>query len=101
MTPAEQALVGVMRRELEPITAETHRLVNHMKDINGTVRRHNEEIFGDSNKGTRGLRLEMDEIHDMLVAARAAARTVKWLAATFGGGNLIALAVLVARTFTT
>lgn len=60
-----------IRREcLEIIQADIAGIHSEFKTLNGVVKRHEEEIFGDDKRRQKGLRLEMDEIHDLMQKAR-------------------------------
>lgn len=87
----EERIREIMRRELEPLTAETHRLANEVASLNGTVRRHDEEIFGHQDRGTAGLRTQVAEMHDLIVSVRAAARTLAWIISILGVSNIVAI----------
>ena len=76
---------------LEAIQAELHGIRMELAGINGTVKRHDEEIFGDDDKGTTGLRLEMDEIHDLIISVRAAFWTLLVIVGALGLGNIAAI----------
>lgn len=60
-----------------------------VKEINGHVRRHQEEIFGIDNQP--GLRLEVDEIHDFMIGTKSSVKTIITLVSAIGIANLIAL----------
>lgn len=60
-----------------------------VKEINGHVRRHQEEIFGVNNQP--GLRLEVDEIHDFMIGTKSSVKTIITLVSAIGIANLIAL----------
>lgn len=66
---------------------------NRVKEMNGAIDRHNEEIFGSSN--SPGLRREMDEIHDFMIGTKSAAKTLIALISVIGIANLIALLVMI------
>ncbi len=76
---------------LEAMQAELHGIHAQLVKINGSVQRHDEEIFGSKPKSTIGLRREMRGMHDLVVSATAAARTLKYLVSLLGIGNLAGL----------
>jgi len=58
-------------KQLEVILGKLHSIEKQVTSINGHVRRHEEEIFGDDKKKTVGLRPEMDTVHDLIVGLKA------------------------------
>ena len=97
MTGDEKAFIRVVRQELEPLTAEVHRVANQVSAINGSVARHDEEIFGDERTKTVGLREEMNAMHDLVVSLKASARTLQYLIGILGVGNIAAVVIMAVR----
>ena len=62
---------------------------------NGTIKRHNEEIFGNNNYP--GLRKEVDECHDFVIATRSSVKTIVTLVSVIGIANIIAVVLLIAN----
>jgi hypothetical protein len=93
----EELLARLFEKTVEPFTAEIHKVANHLAQINGQVARHAEEIFGDNRRGTRGLRPEMTDMHDLVTSLKASARTIQALIGILGVGNLAAVYLFVAR----
>ena len=70
-----------------------------VKEINGHVRRHQEEIFGKDNQP--GLKLEVDEIHDFMIGTKSSVKTIITLTSIIGAigmTNLIAFILFVSNT---
>lgn len=64
-----------------------------VKDMNGKVRRHDEEIFGDSRLGTDGLVKDMKEVKTYISNARVVLNTLKIVAGLLGLTNVGAIIV--------
>lgn len=80
-------------------TEEDRRLLKAMNEklthINGAVKRHDEEIFGDDTRGTPGLVKDVQMIKDTILTARAVIRTL-WATAVFLGlTNIAAIVTLI------
>lgn len=78
-----------MNSQLEGLYELVRETNTQVKEINGYVRRHQEEIFGVDNQP--GLRLEVDEIHDYMIGTKSAVKTIITLMSAIGIANLIAL----------
>lgn len=75
-----------------------------LKAINGTVRRHDEWLVGDTQSQTVGLLpwrratdQRLDATDDLVLQARTTLRTVKWLIGVVASLNLGAFVVLLDR----
>lgn len=62
---------------------------DQVREINGSVKRHDEEIFG--RKNSPGLKKEVSEIHDFMVSTKASVRTLIVLVSAIGIVNIIAI----------
>jgi len=66
-----------------------------LKEINGTVSRHNEELFG--NQHTVGVVRELEEIHDFMVSTKSGIKIMITLLSAVGIGNVLLLISLVSK----
>jgi hypothetical protein len=66
-----------------------------IQDMNGSVKRHDEEIFGDDRKKTPGLVKDVAEIKDTILTARTVIRTLWAVAIFLGVTNIAAIIVLL------
>ncbi len=82
------------RRE-NSFTAKDRKVLYDVSDkvdeINGTVKRHDEEIFGNSAKSTKGLIKAIAELHDFRVSVQTAIRVIVVLLGLIGVTNLVIL----------
>ena len=83
-------------RELEELFTLMKQTRDQITEMNGTVRRHNEEIFGLPN-GKCGLVREVDEIHDFVVTTKSSVKTIVTIVSIIGIANIIALVMLMAN----
>lgn len=67
---------------------DTH---GQLQGINGSVRRHDEEIFGCENHNTPGLIQEVSELQALALQAKTAVRVVVALIALVGITNILIL----------
>jgi len=68
---------------------------NHLVKIQSGVMRLEEEVFGDKEKGTPGLKTEMSEVHDFMVQWKTAFKIIIWLLGFVGIGNIVLIALRV------
>jgi len=87
------------RRQSDRDWEEMFTLVKQTRDqvaeMNGSVRRHNEEIFGGNNQP--GLRHEVDDCHDFMVSTKSGVKAIVTLLSLIGVVNIIALIVFMAN----
>ena len=82
-----------MNSQLERLYELAQETNTQVREINGHVKRHQEEIFGIDNHP--GLRQEVDEIHDYMIGTKSAVKTVVTVISLIGVANLVALALLI------
>lgn len=81
---------------LDEIQATLVRIEEQTTATNGRVGRLEEDVYGDVEHGTRGLRREFAEIKSIVLDARAVIRVVKWVLPVFATANLgVLIKVLV------
>jgi hypothetical protein len=84
-------------RELEKLFTLMKQTRDQITEMNGTVRRHNEEIFGLPEAGKCGLVREVDDIHDFVVTTKSSVKTIVTIVSIIGVANIIALVMLMAN----
>ena len=62
-----------------------------LKEINGSVKRHDEEIFGSEKHGTAGLKKNQTEVMLFIAQLRTTARVVIGLIVVLGISNILIL----------
>ncbi len=62
-----------------------------VREINGKVTRHDEEIFGSDANSTQGLISSVSELHDFRVSVQTAIRVIVVLLGLIGVTNLVIL----------
>lgn len=67
------------------------RIDDQCKQINGSVKRHDEEIFGDENKGTPGLKSTVAGLVEFMVQVKTAIVVIVTLLSLIGITNLVIL----------
>ena len=82
-------------RHMEEMFVMVKETRDQLKEQNGTISRHNEEIFGTQNHP--GLRHEMDECHDFVVATKSSVKTITALVSIIGLANITAVVLLIAN----
>lgn len=80
---------------LEQIQASIAAVDGELKKLNGTVARHNEELYGVAERRKIGLIERSDETHDMITSTKAVLQTIKYIVAAFGATNLLVWAVTI------
>ena len=83
-------------RELEELFTLMKQTRDQITIMNGTVKRHNEEIFGVAN-GKCGLVREVDDIHDFVVTTKSSVKTIVTIVSAIGIANLVALIMVIAN----
>ncbi len=69
--------------------------VGRLKELNGTVSRHNEELFG--NQNAVGIIKEVSEFHDFVVSSKTGFKIMITLLSAVGIGNVILLITLISK----
>lgn len=64
---------------------------DQVEEINGTVKRHDEEIFGSNTKSTKGLVTGYEQLHDFEVAIRTGIKVIITLLSILGITNIVLL----------
>jgi len=76
----------------------TIEISGHLKEINGTIERHSEELFG--NNSTKGVIAELSELHDYAVSTKSAIKVIVTLVSLIGIGNIVLMVTLLSRVGT-
>lgn len=82
-------------RQMEEMFTMVKQTRDQLMEQNGTIKRHDEEIFGTQNR--TGLRREVDECHDFVVGTKSSIKTIVTIVSVIGLANLLALVLLVAN----
>lgn len=69
---------------LDEISATVEAVLLQTTATNGRVNRLDEEVFGNSSRGTRGLKADVNELETIVYDARAVLRVAKWALPLFG-----------------
>lgn len=76
-----------IQADLHQIKIEQQKTNKHLSEINGTVARHNEEIFG--NNATQGLVPRVRQNEEYIIQVKAVTRAIVALMAIVGVTNII------------
>ncbi len=80
-----------MSDALEAIQAELHQILKEVKETNGMVKRHDEEIFGNPEHETVGLKLDVRNLKIFAIQTKTIARVAIAVVAFFGATNILIL----------
>jgi len=80
-----------MSDPLEAIQGEVHQILKEVKEMNGLVRRHDEEIFGNPDHETVGLKSDVRALKVFAIQAKTIVRVAIAVVAFFGVTNILIL----------
>lgn len=78
-------LIADTHNRVTTLSTRFDRLDRVVEDLTRITSRHDEEIFGDERRKTRGLVSEMQDTRELIVGLRANARLITWVIAILGG----------------
>jgi len=78
---------------------QTAEIVGHLAVLNGTVARHDEEIYGNERRDVPGLKPCQQDIKEFIAALKTTGKTVGYIIGVFGAGNIAALTFIAAKVF--
>ena len=80
-----------MSDSLEAMQAEIHQILTEVRDTNGLVKRHDEEIFGNPDHETDGLKSDVRALKVFAIQAKTIAKIAIAVIAFFGFTNILIL----------
>ncbi len=80
-----------MSDPLEAIEAKLHEILKEVQETNGLVRRHEEEIFGNPDYETTGLKSDVRALKVFAIQAKTVTRIAIAVVAFFGATNILIL----------
>ncbi len=80
-----------MSDPLEAIEAMQHQILKEVRDTNGMVKRHDEEIFGNPEHETVGMKSDLRAVKIFIIQAKTVAKIAIAVIAFFGVTNILIL----------
>ncbi len=80
-----------MSDPLEAIQAELHQILTEVRETNGMVKRHDEEIFGSAEHETVGIKSDVRALKVFVIQAKTVIRLAIAVVAFFGVTNVLIL----------
>lgn len=80
-----------MSDALEAIQAELHQILKEVKETNGLVKRHEEEIFGNPEHNIDGIKLDVRALKIFAIQAKTVTRIAIVVVTFFGAANILLL----------
>ncbi len=80
-----------MSDPLEAIQAELHQILKEVKETNGMVKRHDEEIFGNPEHNINGIKFDVRNLKIFAIQTKTIARVAIVVVAFFGATNILIL----------
>ena len=77
------------------INTRTIDIKDQLKEMNGTIARHNEELFG--NQNSPGVIKKVEDLHDFVVSTKSATKVLVTIVSIVGVGNIILIISLVSK----
>ncbi len=81
----------------EEVQTQLTKIEGHLLRQNGDLDRHNEEIFGDSSKGTSGMKADLIDVREFMTEIRTVLKTLRGIAYFLGATNILALVFVLTR----
>ncbi len=90
MTPKEETVLGIIQSDIAGIHMEFKTLNGRMVKAENHVYDHHDEIYGNDEKQIKGMKKDLQEVHDLRVGAKA----IGWFIGLIGLANLGTLVML-------
>lgn len=81
----------------EEVQTQLTKIEGHLLRQNGDLDRLHEEIFGDSSRGTSGMKADLTDVREFMTEIRTVLRTLRGIAYFLGATNVFALIFVLTR----